>query len=311
MSEAIKSFLSDELGECSVKSGGNVAFYCPFCNHRKKKLEVNIKTQAWHCWVCHAKGRSIRILLKQIGTSDEVINSFTKKYGSPDSKKYLPKDEVKEVIKLPKEFIPLRQKSKSRAWKHCYNYLTQDRGITPFDIYKYNIGFCETGQYQDMIIFPNYDSTGRLNYFTTRTFRKNLSLGFINPNYSRDVIGFELQLNWNVPLILVESALDAITVKINASPLYGTTLSRSLKKGILENDVSDIYLCLDPDAFSQSLKIAKYFIDHGINVYFVSIPDGEDVNSLGHTEIWKLINSTPKLTENVLLEYKIRDILWK
>jgi ribosomal protein L37AE/L43A len=42
------------------------AHYCPFCHHHKKKLQVNIKTQYWHCWVCDAKGRKIQRLLKRL-----------------------------------------------------------------------------------------------------------------------------------------------------------------------------------------------------------------------------------------------------
>ena len=34
--------------------GGEHAFHCPFCNHHKKKLQVNFETQKWHCWVCNA-----------------------------------------------------------------------------------------------------------------------------------------------------------------------------------------------------------------------------------------------------------------
>ena len=33
--------------------GGEHAFHCPFCNHHKKKLQVNFETQKWHCWVCN------------------------------------------------------------------------------------------------------------------------------------------------------------------------------------------------------------------------------------------------------------------
>ena len=37
---------------------------CPFCNHYKPKLEVNIVKSLWHCWVCDKKGRSLFTLLK-------------------------------------------------------------------------------------------------------------------------------------------------------------------------------------------------------------------------------------------------------
>ena len=45
---------------------GEQAFHCPFCNHHKKKLQVNIETQKWHCWVCNKGGHKIGILLRKI-----------------------------------------------------------------------------------------------------------------------------------------------------------------------------------------------------------------------------------------------------
>ena len=37
---------------------GEHAFHCPFCNHHKKKLQVNCETQKWHCWVCNKGGQT-------------------------------------------------------------------------------------------------------------------------------------------------------------------------------------------------------------------------------------------------------------
>ncbi len=118
-----------------------------------------------------------------------------------------------------------------------------------------------------------------------------------------------MQLNWSLPLVLVESALDAITVKRNASPLYGTTLSKSLRLQILENGVTDLYIALDDDALMKSIKIAEYFMGFGVNVYFVNLPKNSDPNSLGHENMWNLIESTSPLSEQVLFEYKIQELL--
>jgi hypothetical protein len=53
--------------------------------------------------------------------------------------------------------------------------ILKSRGITKNDIEKYNIGYCETGRYAKMIIIPSYDENGQLNYFTGRSFEKNLT----------------------------------------------------------------------------------------------------------------------------------------
>ena len=53
---------------------GEQAFHCPFCNHHKKKLQVNTETQKWHCWVCNKGGYKIGILLRKINAPNYLIN---------------------------------------------------------------------------------------------------------------------------------------------------------------------------------------------------------------------------------------------
>ncbi len=51
----------------TTKSGGEHLFHCPFCNHHKPKLSLNIKKNVYKCWVCDASGRNIRRLIKKFG----------------------------------------------------------------------------------------------------------------------------------------------------------------------------------------------------------------------------------------------------
>ena len=53
------------LGKSIPTSRGNQSFKCPVCKHRKNKLEINLNTQQYHCWVCDIKGSKIATLLKK------------------------------------------------------------------------------------------------------------------------------------------------------------------------------------------------------------------------------------------------------
>ena len=69
------------LGKGTSTSRGNYAFHCPFCNHRKKKLEVNLvptkkNLNPWHCWVCDARGKTLHSLFKRKKVSKEKLNSI-------------------------------------------------------------------------------------------------------------------------------------------------------------------------------------------------------------------------------------------
>ena len=93
--------------------GGEHAFHCPFCNHHKKKLQVNFETQKWHCWVCNQGGHKIGILLRKINAPKNIISEVLKILGdyrgvSKD------KDEKTEYnVSLPQCYQPLWKPSKS------------------------------------------------------------------------------------------------------------------------------------------------------------------------------------------------------
>ena len=58
--DALKHLLESVLGKSKSARGGEEAvFKCPSCNHHKKKFQVNLQNQHWHCWVCNAGGRKI------------------------------------------------------------------------------------------------------------------------------------------------------------------------------------------------------------------------------------------------------------
>ena len=93
------------LGKSHKRARDNYAFHCPFCNHRKPKLEINMHTNEegknpWECWVCQTKGRTIRSLLYQLKTPKDQASEILK---------YVPRGGTVEykqlsIIELPKEF---------------------------------------------------------------------------------------------------------------------------------------------------------------------------------------------------------------
>lgn len=307
----LKSFLSIHLGDYRETSKGNISFHCPFCHHRKHKLEVQLEDNVnfWHCWVCGTKGGSLFTLLKKINVKQSALDRLATLLPEKRVKRWdtIQEEKVKS-INLPKEYKPLWIKNDNFYWKTAVEYL-YSRGVTIYDILKYRIGYCEGGRYKNRIIFPNYDKHGNLNYFTTRTFLRTITNSFKNPGASRNVIGFELQLNPDLPIILVESALDAIILKRNACPLYGTIIPKNLKLWILENDIKDLYICLDRDAIKKSIKICEYFMSQGINVRFVELPDNKDPNDLQYEKMWELINNSQILSSDNLFKYKVRSLL--
>jgi hypothetical protein len=126
-------------------------------------------------------------------------------------------------LSLPAEYKSFLEAENTPDYRNALKYLRENRGFTNFDIIKYHLGFCESGQYRHKIIIPSYNLSGSLNFFVGRDFYGS-DFKHKNPNISKDIVGFELYINWNLPIVLVEGAIDAMTIKRNAIPLFGKTI---------------------------------------------------------------------------------------
>ena len=109
------------------------------------------------------------------------------------------------------------------------------------EVLRYRIGFCQGGLYDNRIIIPSYDSDGKLNYFVGRDI-DNSKLKYKNPPVSKDVIGFELFINWDLPIVLCEGVFDGTCNQENNNLFVNYT--KKLLKKIIENGVSKITIVL-------------------------------------------------------------------
>jgi len=301
--ELLVNLVDSVLGEGKRTARGNKAYHCPFCHHHKLKLEVNFTenkegNNPWQCWVCGKKGKKIRSLFKQIQVSPEILSQLRPlvKSGS----------EVEEVIisnivELPQEY---KQFDDSIISRHALAYLKK-RNVKKSDIIKYNIGYCENGLYSNMIIIPSYNEKGQLNYFTARSFQEDPFIKYRNPDVSRDIIPFELFINWDLPIILCEGPFDAIAIKRNVIPLFGKNIQSSLMKKIVTSKVQKIYIALDNDAIQKSLEFCELLLNEGKEVYLVELK-GKDPSEMGFEHFTKLIQKTPPLTNYKLMEKKFQ-----
>ena len=305
INELLVNLVDSVLGGGKRTARGNKAYHCPYCNHHKPKLEVNFSQNKkgynpWHCWVCNKKGSRISSLFKKISASAEKFAELKKLIGSEVEVK---REKSAVQLKLPQEYKPIIG-SKDILARHAFSYLKK-RGITIDDIEKYNIGYCETGRYAKMVIIPSYDESGNLNYFTGRSFEKDPYIKYRNPEVSRDIVPFELFINWNIPLVLCEGPFDAIAIKRNAIPLLGKNIQQNLMKKIVTSKVEKIYIALDTDAQKQAVKFAEYFINEGKEVYFMDLDD-KDPSEMGFEKFTNLIQNTYPIDQYGLMERKLQ-----
>ena len=309
----VLSLVEELLGAPKQLKNEEYIFYCPACNHYKRKLQVNISSDLqragrWHCWTCEdinaTKGKTFKSLFRKFSASQNQRSELSKAIGDVSLIRSDNKEEEKQFLVLPTEFIPLWEKSNSLFYNHAKHYLKK-RNVTEDDILKYGIGYCESGKFDKRIIIPSYDSQGQLNYFTARSYYSDSYYKYMNPEASKDIVGFELFINWNIPIILVEGIFDAIAVKRNAIPLYGKTIPRALREKIAEKNVKHIYISLDKDALSSALKLCQEMMNEDRNVYFIDLQE-KDPSEVGFSKFWDIVEQTRRLTFYDLVKNKMR-----
>ena len=276
-------------------------YWSPFISHHKPKLQINITTGKWHCWVSNVGGHNLFQLFKKVGASNEHFSELGELVDDvPRYKKT--KDTSKEVVQLPKEYKPLWNGGDSIVKRHALSYLYK-RGINDQDILKYDIGYCDFGLYSNRIIIPSYDSDGKLNFFVGRDFY-NGKMKYRNSPTSKDIIGFDLFINWDEPIILCEGVFDAMAFKRNAIPLFGKTIMDTLMKKIIEFRVKTIYLGLDNDAIEDAVKITETFINNGIEVRMMNFKE-KDPSETGFSNLLYLIDRTKKTKFSDLMRVRL------
>ena len=287
----------------SLKKSNEYMWWSPFTQHHKPKLQVNIQTGKWHCWVSNQGGHNLYQLFKKAGAGYNDFKELNKLLGDVSFYKK-DNDTTTDDVRLPQEYKSLSDPFDTSLIKeHAIRFLRK-RGITKEDITRYNLGYCQSGKYNNRIIIPSYDSKGQLNYFVGRDFYSS-NFKYMNPpNVAKDVIGFDLYINWSLPIILVEGVFDAMSVKSNSIPLFGKTILPKLYKKIVEKKVKDIFIILDSDAFDDAIRMTEKFVNEGINVNFVKL-DGQDPNDLGYRQMINKIHEAVPMNFKTLMEMKL------
>lgn len=290
MSEKPKlKIISGILGR-GYKVGEEHLFYCPKCDHHKKKLSINVDKGKFKCWVCSYRGNSIRRLVRKHGNYTQLrewdkLTNFDstdlQSFESLMSEKLFGKKEEKaeKLMSLPDEFVSLTSNKLPITARQPMNYL-KNRGLTEQDVVRWKIGYCSSGDYKNRVIIPSFSNSGGVNYFIARSY--NGGRKYQNPPSSKDTIFNELYIDWDDDLILVEGVFDAIKAG-NAVPILGNTVSDKSKlfSEITKHD-TPVYIALDADAQIKAMELTKQLMEYGVELYKIDLGSYSDVGEMDH-----------------------------
>lgn len=298
--------LENVLGKGKKTAKGNYIFHCPFCSHRKPKLEIRMWTDEkgenpYQCWVCGTKGRTIRSLLKHLNLTRAEAENVLQYVQRGEEQE----ETIKKIVRLPEEFEPLELASHSSIYANRVRKYLYARGLTDIDFVRYGIGYCMKGKYADRVIIPSYDENNALNYFVARSLNSGAYLKYVNPDIDKsNCIIFENLINWDEPVILCEGVFDAMAIRRNAVPLLGQNISPALMKKIITSPCPDIYMTLDRDAVKRALNHCETFLSMGKRVFFIE-PSEKDPSEEGFRKFTEQVQQAKELTFSSLVKYKI------
>ena len=297
------SFLDNILGTHSPQHRSEYVWSCPFCSHHKPKLAVNLSSGQWHCWVCQTKGRSLFSLLKRMDVPKTRISELAKLLNQ--EWKFTKPEKTTEIsLTLPSEYRPLwKVGSRDLEGRYALAYLNR-RGITMVEVMKYQLGYCVTGEYFGRIIIPSYDAGGKLNFFVGRSYDLESTFPYKNPPVSKNIVGFESLISWAFELFICEGPLDAMTIKRNAVPLFGKTMSPRLRDAIILNRPPAVYFALDSDALHSSANMAEDIRKQDINTFVVKL-NGKDPSDIGFQQFWIAVDQAKEFTFSELVRLKL------
>ena len=280
----IYEILVDMLGEPDKVSRNNqYGFSCPLCSQEKGldrdfkgNLEVNTRKGVYHCWSCGeiagTKGR-IRKLVRKFGARRHLSQ-----YDLLVTEDYETENEFDRPVTLPTEYESFDTCSKHTIpYKEAISYLRK-RAITKKIIDKFSVGFTRKGKHSHRIIVPSYDEEGNINYFVARSF-VNHKLKYKNPVAPKEKIIFnEHLIEWDKDIYLVEGVFDMFFLD-NAIPLLGKNITDNLWSKLYDKSTKDIYICLDSDAWKDSIELYRK-LDGGKlknRIKLIKLPKNKDV----------------------------------
>jgi len=323
--QILKNFLGTPKSDADALNKKQWQFNCPgpTCRHDVDKfnLEYNSQKKAFKCWKCEPKYSGyVHTLVNDYGSQDDykklnlVFPRENIKTLQSQQKKRPKIDHDLITCKLPKGYLPLGQKRSTKMYKLAWDYLTITRAVPLSFIDKYEIGYTENGPRKFRIIIPSKNRLGKINYYEARSFIPGpKEIPYIKPSgeevHKNDIIFNESNINWDLPVFLVEGVFDMFRVP-NSIPILGKEISELLTNELLKRNCT-VVLCLDDDAIKKVVEIYTLLSSLGLDVFYVDLTAyKKDISKIyedhGKGEVAKALSNLQRLDLSLEIQKKLK-----
>ena len=325
-----------------VSKGKNFFGVCPFHDDTNPSMSVSREKQIYTCFSCHATGNvftflmeyehmEFREVLKYLGerVGVEVGNITTpKKTTKYDSlykayalaTKYFQNNLNSNVGRIAKNYLNNRKINEEIIKEfeiglslESKDDLTKLLTSKEYDLVTLNrIGLSSDNHdiYNDRIMFPLYDITGKVVGFSGRIYKDNGQNKYLNTKETDIFKKGELLYHYHIAkeecrikksVIIMEGFMDVIrasTIGIkNTIALMGTALTKE-QMNLIKRLSNNIILCLDGDdpGVHATLSIGEQLLEQNIEAKVIPLPNPEDPDSYilknGSEKFLNLLDST-------------------
>jgi len=308
-----------------IARGKNFFGVCPFHDDSNPSMCVSREKQIYTCFSCHATGNvytflmnyehiEFREALKYLGekvgidTGNIHVAKKTTKYDKlyeayNFSLKYFQNNLNSNVGKTAKNYLQSRQIDESLIKEfeiglslETRDDLTKLLESKSYDLVTLNrIGLSSDNHdiYNDRIMFPLYDISGRVVGFSGRIYKDNNQNKYLNTKETDIFKKGELLYHYHIAkeecrlkksVIIMEGFMDVIRASSigikNTVALMGTALTKE-QLNLIKRLSNNIILCLDGDDPGQhaTLNIGNQLLDSGIEVKVIVLPNPDDPDS--------------------------------
>lgn len=296
---------------------------CPDCH--KPKLAVNVARRAWRCFVCGDGGRDASSLVAKVegipfgAALVQVMTGYQGAIGRIDriEAELEQPDErglgwIPKPVPWPDGFVWLCpfERVAGHVHQRAVNYAVE-RGWPEYAVGSLQLGVCERGRFRGRIVFPAFDSGGRLIFYQGRAtwtpdprerHVKTLSPRRDDPDNQAGPADCLLNLHTIVQqrferVMVVEGPTDCVKAWPDAVATWGKQISSRQMELLIRAGVRAVDICWDNDVITpeqrargvisglEAAEKAAPALADLFDVRVVALPVGKDPGDLTKGEI--------------------------
>ena len=278
-----KYLITYKFGDDYVQSGDEMLYHCPFCpefgkRNNDRKLYVNSKNGKYHCFRCDTVGNFNG---KTSGLSSDIF----KESGNAINEilNFINVDKCEELhniyFRIPNKLLV------DYPDTIPYKYMIS-RGFTPEMMQKYSLRAFGDDQFVNRIVIPNrIINNNWTDFYTCRAILDTMYPRYLNSKLSNKTeIVFNIDnIKFGEDIIVNEGCINSIIAGDNSVAILGKYASNNQILQIVSKEPRRIYISLDGDAKTNSLRLAKIFHSKlpSCEIRLVDLSDDKDAADLG------------------------------